>query len=180
MEKESLLPRTVRANQQRIKEETRRLKWLKKMKHFDHPINTPELAIELHYERGFCATAIVNSGAVGQGVLNVAIHDFRRRRPLHQRGALNTLFPLEELELREWINLKILRHEQPKISEVQQAVCFFILFRFSFLHRPKELLKEAMKQITKTENCTTDGLKTSSETVKNTNLFTGIVWMCQD
>jgi hypothetical protein len=51
MEKEGLLPKTARASAQRIEEETKRIKWMKKMARFDHPLNTPELAIDLHYER---------------------------------------------------------------------------------------------------------------------------------
>jgi hypothetical protein len=111
----SLLPRTARANAERIEKETKKIKWLVRMKLVDHPPNTVELAFELHYERGYYAAAIINS----------ATHNFRRIRPLHQKGKLNTLKSPEVLELRYWLNLKILRHEQPKISEVQHAVFFF-------------------------------------------------------
>jgi hypothetical protein len=139
MNKKNLLPRTARASSQRIEEETKRIKWLMKMKRLDHLPGTVELAIELHYERGFCSTAIINSGVVGEGLLNIATHNFRRKRPLHQIGALNTLRSFEVLELRQWINLKILRHEQPRVSEVQHAVYFFPFnVTLFFQPRPKE------------------------------------------
>jgi hypothetical protein len=91
--------------------------------HIDHERDTPDLAIELHYELGFSYTAIIQSKIVSANTMDKANRAFRNRRPVGQVGGTNILNRLEILELEDWIEEKIAIHEQPKAYEIEDKVC---------------------------------------------------------
>jgi hypothetical protein len=117
-----LIPRAERANPEQIAIDTEKKNFLKANYLLDHDKNTKELAIELHYEKGFCYQSIINSETVTASILDRAIYKFRRMKPFGKEGRPNSLYFDEILLLQDWINLRILRHEQPTVAEIQAKV----------------------------------------------------------
>jgi hypothetical protein len=64
MESGLLVEPTGRASKDRIHTETETIKDLVVRKLIDHPPNSKALVIELYYERGFCHSVFLLSGAV--------------------------------------------------------------------------------------------------------------------
>jgi hypothetical protein len=127
MQKDSLIPRSERASPEQIAADVAAIRLLIEERRVDHLPNTAELAIELKYERGFCSAALIESQVVSKTVLNKAVWNFRRHRACGKMGRDSSLYLNEILDLEDWINLRILRHDQPTVSAIQAKV-------YSFFH----------------------------------------------
>jgi hypothetical protein len=125
--------RSQRANKERIEREIKVILEMEKSYQIEHDRDSPELAIELHYELGFSYTAIIKSKIVSENTMDKANKSFRNRRPIGQVGGRNILNRLEFLVLKDWIEEKIALHEQPKAFEIEDQVCLILVSKLRFI-----------------------------------------------
>jgi hypothetical protein len=122
----SRFSKSSRLTKERIEKEIRIINDLKESKNIEHDIGSEGLAIELHYELGYSYAAILRSGVVSKNTMTKANLKIRKR------GKGRNILDCDELlEVDDWIEEKISRHEQPRAYEIDAKVCFCLfLFRF--------------------------------------------------
>ena len=81
---------------------------------FESFANTQEVARELLFDFGYSRGAVIDSGKASRRQVDTVIRNQKNGRLLHQPGRRSILDYAELMELYDWIDYRIYRHEQSR------------------------------------------------------------------